>query len=126
MLSEVWRWAGSYRVRDTNLGVPWAYVGVSVEDTVRDMNAQIASMPPDEVAVRFHHRLVSVHPFPNGNGRHTRLAADTLVVALQEERFTWGVGAGLAEAGPTRDRYLDALRCADRGDLEPLLAFARS
>lgn len=126
MLADVWRWAGSYRVRDTNIGVPWSHVGVSVEETIRDMNAQVDSMPPDEVAIRFHHRLVSVHPFPNGNGRHARLAADTLVVGLGEKAFTWGAGDGLVDAGPVREAYLGALRRADEGDIVPLLDLARS
>lgn len=80
----------------------------------------------DEIAVRFHHRLVAIHLFLNGNGRHARLAADILVTSLGEDRFTWG-RENLAIDGDARHLYLDALRHADRTlDYGPLVAFARS
>jgi len=81
--------------------------------------------PPDEIAVRFHHRLVQIHPFPNGNGRHARLMADLLVMRLGGERFSWG-SANLQGAGAARQRYIAALQAADDHDIGPLLAFARS
>lgn len=128
MFDAVWRWAGSYRRTDANVGLPWFEIPVSVEDLIRDLSAQAGSsgLSADEVAVRFHHRLVSIHPFPNGNGRHARLAADVLVETLGGVRFDWGAGAELSNAGRVRDEYLVALRRADReGDFAPLLAFAR-
>jgi fido (protein-threonine AMPylation protein) len=82
------------------------------------------SYPPDEIAVRFHHCLVSVHPFPNGNGRWSRLAADVLITQRGGSRFTWG-GADLLAADDARKRYIEALHAADKHDLEPLLRFAR-
>jgi Fic-DOC domain mobile mystery protein B len=81
--------------------------------------------PPDEIAVRFHHRLVAIHPFPNGNGRHARLMADLLVERLGRPRFTWG-RQSLVDAGDTRKRYIAALQAADARDMTPLQAFARS
>jgi Fic-DOC domain mobile mystery protein B len=83
------------------------------------------SYPPDEIAVRFHHRLVQIHPFPNGNGRHARLMADLLVMRFGGERFSWG-SANLQNAGDLRRSYIAALRAADDHDIGPLLAFARS
>ena len=80
---------------------------------------------PDEIAARFHHRLVWIHPFPNGNGRHARTAADLLLVAMGKPRFTWG-RENLVDAGQTRQAYVDALRAADAHDYGPLLAFVRS
>lgn len=80
---------------------------------------------PDETAVRFHHRLVQVHPIPNGNGRHARLMADLLVMRLGGERFSWG-SASLHVAGGVRQRYIAALQAADNHNIAPLLAFARS
>lgn len=80
---------------------------------------------PDEIAVRFHHRLVFIHPFPNGNGRHARLAADLLAVQLGQERFSWG-SANLVTADETRATYVAALKAADAHDIGLLLAFARS
>ena len=75
--------------------------------------------------MRFHHRLVQIHPFPNGNGRHARLAADLLVMRLGRERFSWGIES-LRNAGAMRHRYIAALKTADNFDLGPLLGFARS
>jgi Fic-DOC domain mobile mystery protein B len=128
MFDAVWRWAGSYRETDTNLGVPWFEIQVAVEELIRDLNAQSAAggWSVDEIAVRFHHRLVSIHPFPNGNGRHARLAADVIVETLGGVRFEWGARAQLSDAGRARDEYLAALKCADgEGDFAPLLSFAR-
>lgn len=80
---------------------------------------------PDEIAVRFHHRLVAIHPFPNGNGRHARLVADLLAERLGRPRFTWG-SRSLVDVSETRQRYIAALQAADARDYALLLAFARS
>jgi len=80
---------------------------------------------PDETAVRFNHRLVSIHPFANGNGRHARLMADVLVRRQARPLFTWG-GANIAQQGGFRRRCIEALQAADKNDIQPLLAFARS
>ena len=69
--------------------------------------------------------MVWIHPFPNGNGRHTRMMADLLAQQLGARPFSWG-GRDLAEASAVRSKYLAALRRADKHDLAPLLAFARS
>ena len=79
---------------------------------------------PDELAVRFHHRLVQIHPFPNGNGRHSRICADYLVEALGRDPFSWG-SQSFPETDELRDAYLTALRTADGGDVSELLSFAR-
>lgn len=83
------------------------------------------TFPPDEIAVRFHHKLVAIHPFPNGNGRWSRLAADLLVIQLGRERFTWG-RASITAASETRQAYVRALKIADGDDIGGLLEFARS
>jgi Fic-DOC domain mobile mystery protein B len=100
---------------------------VSLHQVLDDVRYWIEhnSYPPDEIAVRFHHRLVSVHPFPNGNGRWSRLAADVLIIQLKGKRFTWG-DADLRSAGEARTAYIAALRAADGHDLGPLVSFARS
>ncbi len=131
MFCDVWRWAGTYRARETNLGVAPYLIATQVEHLVRDLQAQTVdtlSLPwtPDEIAVRFHHRLVLIHPFPNGNGRHSRLVADLVVTTLGSDRFTWGAASHLVDVGPARQEYLEALRIADSdGDYSPLLLFAR-
>lgn len=131
MFGEVWSWAGQYRKFNTNIGIEWSYIPVQVRDLVDDVRLQTAdpeNLPwsADEVAIRFHHRLVSIHPFPNGNGRHARLAADILIGLLGEPVFTWG-GQSLNEEGDTRRRYISALQIADRtSEYEPLIDFVRS
>ena len=79
----------------------------------------------DEIAIRFHHRLVAIHPFANGNGRHARLIADVVAQRMGCPVFTWG-GAAIVQAGDFRRTYIDALRAADRNDIQPLLTFART
>jgi len=131
MFGDVWKWAGHYRKHDTNMGTHWPYIHTQVRELLADVITQTSELdalpwPADELAVRFHHRLVVVHPFPNGNGRHSRLAADLLVALLGEPVFSWGA-ENLNESGAARAAYLDALRRADSVyDYEPLVAFARS
>lgn len=127
MFRKVWRWAGKFRTTNTNLGVDHTLIQPRLYEVVD--NAQFwvenKTYPPDEIAVRFHHALVSVHPFPDGNGRWSRLMADVLASRLGRPRFTWG-GGELAEAGEMRDEYIAAVKAADNHDFALLLAFARS
>lgn len=127
MFAKVWKWAGKYRSSERNIGVPPFRIEIDLRTLLDDARYWIdhKTFSPDEIAVRFHHRLVWIHPFPNGNGRHARLAADLLAVALGRPRFTWG-SASLVEAATTRARYVAALKAADNHDIAPLLAFARS
>lgn len=127
MLGDVWRWAGDFRTTERNLGIPFYQIPMALLELLNDVTAWIEhqSYTPDEIAVRFHHRLVHIHPFPNGNGRFSRLMADLLIIQLGGERFTWG-SANLIDAGEVRRRYIAALQAADRHDLAPLVAFARS
>jgi Fic-DOC domain mobile mystery protein B len=127
MFGETWRWAGEFRKSDKNIGVDWLKIAVELRKLFDDVHYQIehASYPPDEIAVRFHHRLVAIHPFPNGNGRHARLMADLVVERLGQPRFTWG-SRSLTDATETRRRYITSLQAADARDYAPLIAFARS
>jgi Fic-DOC domain mobile mystery protein B len=127
MLGDVWRWAGKFRTSERNIGIAHWEIAVALRILLDDTRAWIEykTYSPDEIAVRFHHRLVQIHPFPNGNGRHSRLMADLLVVQLGGERFSWGRGS-LSDAGFVRARYIQALKASDNHDIGPLLAFARS
>ncbi len=127
MFKDTWRWAGRYRQSARNIGVEHWRIGVELNQLLDDVRFWVdrQSYPPDEIAVRFHHRLVLIHPFPNGNGRHARLAADLLIVSLGGARFSWG-RTSLINAGETRRAYVAALRQADAHDIARLLAFARS
>ena len=127
MLNGVWRWAGALRQTERNIGIQAYRIGVELRRLLDDVRYWVEhqTFSPDEIAVRFHHRLVFIHPFPNGNGRHARLAADLLAVQLGQERFSWG-STNLVTADETRATYVAALKAADAHDIGPLLAFARS
>ncbi len=127
MFGDVWNWAGSYRRTERNIGIEPVRIAVELRTAFDDARFWIENetYPPDEIAVRLHHRLVAIHPFPNGNGRTTRLIADLQVERLGQEPFTWG-RASLVSVSETRTRYIAALKAADGHDIEPLLKFARS
>jgi Fic-DOC domain mobile mystery protein B len=127
MFNRTWRWAGQIRDTNKNIGASKELIRPRLRDLCDDVRFQVenGTYPPDELAVRFHHRLVSIHPFPNGNGRHSRLAADMLVERLGRPPFGWGRWS-LTAPGPVRAEYLAALREADRGSMARLVAFAHS
>jgi Fic-DOC domain mobile mystery protein B len=128
MFGDVWYWAGSYRRTNPTIGCDWTLIAGNVLSLVRDVACwiEMSSYPVDEIAVRFHHRLVAIHPFPNGNGRHSRLAAGCLAAALDARPLTWGASLGLATPA-LRKRYIAALVLADRQhDVTALVAFALS
>ena len=127
MFGDVWKWAGTYRQTERNIGIQAYRVPAEVRGLFDDVLYWIdnGTHAPDEIAVRLHHRLVAIHPFPNGNGRQARLMADLLIEKLGGRPFSWG-GGSLADEGELRARYIAALQAADGHDIGPLLAFARS
>lgn len=127
MFGDVWKWAGSYRQTERNIGIEAYRIAVEVRNLFGDVRYWVehATYPADEIAVRLHHRLVAIHPFPNGNGRHARLMADLLIEKLGGAPFSWG-GGSLTDVGELRANYIAALKAADGHDIGPLLAFARS
>ncbi|MDZ7719740.1 MAG: mobile mystery protein B [Balneolaceae bacterium] len=128
MFGKVWRWAGNYRQSDKNIGVDWPKISINLRKLLDDVRYWIdhGTYPADEIASRFHHRLVQIHLFPNGNGRHARVLTDFLLERVfEEEPFTWGSG-NLMEDNKIRDKYIEALRAADQHNYKPLLKFVRS
>ncbi len=128
MFSNVWKWAGQYRQSDKNIGGSWYQVPMSLKNLCDDTTVwiELGEEPPDLIAARFHHRLVSIHPFPNGNGRHAREMTDLLLKnILKHPEFTWGSG-NLSDTGSIRKQYIESLHAADRGDYDPLLTFLRT
>jgi Fic-DOC domain mobile mystery protein B len=127
MFSDVWRWAGRYRTTARNIGVDAHRIAMDVQQAIDDAQYWVehSTYSPDEIAVRFSHRLVAIHPFPNGNGRFSRLVGDLLARQLGQSSFSWG-RTNLINAGETRRRYVQALQAADNHDIAPLRLFARS
>ncbi len=131
MFGYVWRWAGTYRTSDKSIGTSWFQIPTEMNKLINDVRYWITyqTYPIDEIAARFHHRLVWIHPFPNGNGRWARAMADVLLVNLAEPRFTWGAKSEtgtLGEHSQTRANYIRALRLADTKKYTELLEFVRS
>ena len=127
MFGKVWRWAGDYRKTPRNIGVEAWRIPMNVAQAIDDAKYWVenGTYSADEIAVRFSHRLVAIHPFPNGNGRFSRMVGDSLAQPLGQRRFSWG-SANLVDPNETRKAYVAALRYADAHDFSELIAFARS
>ena len=124
MFGQVWKWAGEYRATERNIGVAPYQIPVKLKGLFDDVKFWIENhtFPNLEIAVRLHHRLVLIHPFPNGNGRISRLMADLLMQQLGEPRLYWGDG-NLTDITELRKKYIDALHAADAGDYSGLIKF---
>ncbi|MEO6039917.1 MAG: mobile mystery protein B [Saprospiraceae bacterium] len=126
MLKDVWKWAGQFRWSDKNLGVSYYRVRQDLQILLDDCRYWISkgTFSSVEIAVRFKHRLVSIHLFPNGNGRHSRLMGDILLKALDSDQsFSWGSRS--LRHGEDRIEYLKALRQADNDNIAPLIEFSQ-
>ena len=135
MFNMTWKWAGQFRKSEKNIGIHWAQIPIKLKELCDNVQYQLDNdvYSKDEIAIRFHHALVSIHGFPNGNGRHARLVADLLIRQQGGKRFSWGLHQSLQvstgdlyQATPVRKKYIQALQLADRGDFLSLVAFARS
>ncbi|MDP2364129.1 MAG: mobile mystery protein B [Ignavibacteria bacterium] len=128
MFNDIWKWAGEFRKTNKNIGVDKFTIGIELKNLLDDCNHWIENkvFSEDEIAVRLSHRIVSIHPFANGNGRHSRLMADVLInKVFGKSYFTWG-SQSLVKEGEARRAYLKALREADNLDYKSLIKFARS
>lgn len=127
MFDQTWAWAGKFRKTNKKIGVDKFVIAIELKKLFVDIQYQLdhQSFKLDEIAARFHHRLVAIHPFPNGNGRHARIAADHLLCINNSKPFSWG-GNNLVNPNDTRKKYIDALRKADKMNYVELLKFVRS
>jgi len=128
MYGEVWAWAGEFRLTNKNLGVDCYKIGVELKHLLDDVQYWIKyeTYSPDEITIRFKHRIVSIHCFPNGNGRHSRLIADIISDHIfKNDVYTWG-NSRLVKADELRKAYISALQKADRGEINDLIEFAKS
>ncbi len=127
LFGEVWEWAGSFRRTGKNIGIDPLYISVELRTLMDDARywTEHGTYAPVESAVRLHHRLVFIHPFPNGNGRHARIMADTMLRrVLRVDPIDWAGGHDLQRMNDRRIAYIAALKAADGGDFGPLLKFA--
>jgi len=128
MFGKVWKWAGEFRQSEKNIGVKWINIWTDLKVLLDDTSYWIDNdtFPPDEIAIRFKHRLVNIHCFPNGNGRHSRLMADIIVESIfEKEIFSWH-SSNMVKADEVRKEYIKSIRLADNGDIESLIKFART
>jgi Fic-DOC domain mobile mystery protein B len=127
MFDQTWTWAGKFRKTNKNVGVDSQQIQLELRKFCDDVSYQFnhKGMTIDEMGARLHHRLVFIHPFPNGNGRHARLYTDIVLVNHGQVRFSWGE-IDLRSQSERRKRYIEALRQADNHNFDPLLSFVRS
>lgn len=128
MYNDVWKWAGKFRITDKNIGIVWTQIGVELKTLIDDTYYWIENktFPPEEIAIRFKHRIVAIHCFPNGNGRHSRLMADIMMESIfKQEIFSWHKST-MIKANETRSKYIKALKKADNGNINPLIEFAKN
>lgn len=126
LFGDVWDWAGTFRKTGKNIGVDPVDIPVQLRALMDDARfwADNKTWPPSEAAIRFHHRLVKIHPFPNGNGRHARIAADAMLERVYKQKpIDWSGGYDLQKMGERRAAYIAALKAADRDDIHPLMQF---
>lgn len=128
MYGDVWKWAGEFRKTEKNLGIPWTQIEIETKNLLDDTKYWIENQTfsPEETAIRFKHRIVSIHCFPNGNGRHSRLMADIIMESIfGNEVFSWHQ-SNMVKANETRKQYIKALKEADQGNIAPLIEFAKN
>lgn len=128
MYGNIWHWAGEFRKTNKNLGIDYWLIPAALKTLCDDALFWVkhGTFSPDETAIRFKHRIVSIHCFPNGNGRHSRLMADLIIDKVyKQDLFSWGT-VDLIHQGDARSAYLKGVKAADRGRFELLLKFARS
>lgn len=128
MFGDLWKWAGEFRMTEKNIGIPWIQIGIELKILLDDTKYWIENKTysPEEIAIRFKHRIVSIHCFPNGNGRHSRMMADIIIESIfEKEVFTWHQ-SNMVRADEIRKEYINSLKEADNGNIGPLIEFAKN
>lgn len=129
MYKNVWKWAGTFRNTEKNIGVKPYRISVELRNLLNDTLYWIENntFEPQEIAIRFKHRLVAIHCFPNGNGRHSRLMADIIMEKIFNlSPFSWGRNQVGVDKKQVREEYIQAVQTADKHDYQPLLHFSQS
>ena len=127
MFDNTWRWAGIFRKSEKNLGVEWIKIGIELKYLIDDTKYWIENktFSADQIAIRFKHRIVQIHCFSNGNGRHSRIMADIIIeMIFKKYIFTWHY-SNMVKGDAIRKKYIIAVQEADKGNIYPLIDFAR-
>ena len=128
MYRDVWKWAGEFRKTEKNIAIPWTQIGIELKNLLDDTKYWIENetFSPEETAIRFKHPIVSIHCFPNGNGRHSRMMADIIMESIFGNKiYSWNQ-SNMVKANKTRNQYIKALREADNGNFKQLIEFAKN
>ncbi len=128
MYGDVWKWAGTFRKSNKNIGIKWTQISIELKNLLDNTKYWIENetYSPEEITIRFKHQIVSIHCFPNGNGRHSRLMADIIIEFIfKKEIFSWQK-SNMVKADETRKKYIRALKKADDGDINALIKFAKN
>ncbi|MBC7653548.1 MAG: mobile mystery protein B [Oligoflexus sp.] len=128
MYGDVWKWAGKFRKTDKNIGIKWTQISLELKNLIDDTKywMENRTYSPQEIAIRFKHKIVSIHCFPNGNGRHSRLMADIIIESIfGKEIFSWQQ-SNMVKPDEKRKEYISALKKADNGNIKPLITFAEN
>lgn len=128
LFGQVWKWAGTFRLTEKNIGVDPFKIAIELRNLFEDTRYWLEhhTYVPKEIAARFHHRLVLIHPFPNGNGRHARIIADAILTKkFNLKGINWSGGYEGAKIQGRRREYINALRAADNGNINLLLQFVK-
>jgi len=127
LFGDVWKWAGKYRTAEVNISKYRYYdVAPQLKNLFEDAKLWIqhGKMSWEEISEEMHKRLVTIHPFTNGNGQTTRI-----YVEYVQKRNNQGIPRWMASMSHSpakrRDKYIQALRSADKGDFGPLIEFMK-
>lgn len=128
MYGDVWKWAGEFRQTEKNIGISWIQISIELKNLLDDTKYWIENKTytPEEIAIRFKHRIVSIHCFPNGNGRHSRMMADIIIESIFGKDIFFWHQSNMVKVNEIRKAYIDALKKADNGNIDPLIEFAKN
>jgi fido (protein-threonine AMPylation protein) len=114
MLYDIWKFAGVIRMKElANPDFHMSfYIRPSLLDLERDLKTWIKfNHPPQEMMARFHERLLTIHPFLDGNGRWSRVLTEFMCERLGFDQPTWGSKTISADE-ERRNKYIAAVKKA--------------
>lgn len=122
MFNKTWKWAGNLRASNKNIGCDFYQIRTELKNLSDDIKFWLEknTYNAKQLALIIHHRLVKIHLFPNGNGRHARLAADCILKKLDSTKKIDWEGKNFRSSEELRKKYITALRSSDKGDYREL------